>query len=321
VTTVSIAMATYNGARFLDEQLASFAAQTRLPDELVVTDDGSTDGTIQVLERFATSSPFPVRIERNREKLGLHRNFEKALSLATGDVVLVSDQDDIWYPNKVETVVVALEKRPDMLALHHDEHILDQDTGELLDGTLAERTAHLGGWDRMLAAGNCTALRREVLAILLPLPENVFYDEWINWVPDLLGGRLVLREPLQLWRRHGANESLPTVAVNRPSRLDVYRRFGTVDPRPGWSDYRRRLALVRERISEHAAGIDRLLGVGRAARAIRIATEEIEALDARIALVGRPKTIRWASALRLWMQGFYEPYSGWRSALKDSVVP
>ena len=321
MTTVSIAMATFNGARFLAEQLASFAAQTRLPDELVVCDDLSTDETIAVVEGFAASAPFPVRIERNRVNLGLHRNFERALSRCSGDLILISDQDDIWYPDKIDAVVAAFDLRPDILALHHDEHILDHSSGRKLAGTLGQRTRRLGGWDRVIAAGNCTALRRSALELVLRIPEGVFYDDWINALPDALGARLVLDRPLQLWRRHGLNSSLPSVADERPSRLALHWRYGLSDPRPGWTAHESRLKDIRKRITDKSNLVDRMLGNGRARQAINRLTVEIERVQQRIALASLPKPRRWARVITLWRGGFYSGFSGWRSALKDAVVP
>ena len=321
MTAISIAMATYNGAGFLRDQLASFVAQTRRPDELVVSDDCSTDATVRILEDFAAAAPFAVRVERNSVQLGLHRNFERAITLASGDLVLISDQDDVWYPHKVETVAAAFESRPDLLALHHDEHIFDQDSGCILPGTLLERTAHLGGWDVMAAVGNCTAIRRSFLPVLWPFPQEFGYDDWINGLPELLGARLLIDMPLQHWRRHGANASIPSVAEERLSLVRLYRRFGTADPRPGWSIYKDRVAAMKERISERANLVDSLLGSGRAAHAIRLATDRIQLLDRRIALASIPKPRRWLQLLPLWAKGFYQPFSGWRSALKDAFVP
>lgn len=101
---ISIAMATCNGARHLGEQLRSFAVQQRLPDELVVADDASTDGTRDLVEAFARSAPFPVRLVVNPARLGLAGNFGRALSLASGDLVFLSDQDDVWFPEKIAVV-------------------------------------------------------------------------------------------------------------------------------------------------------------------------------------------------------------------------
>lgn len=99
--TVSVAMATYNGARFIKEQLDSFAQQTLFPAELVACDDGSTDSTYEILQKFAKKAPFPVRIYENEERLGCVENFLHALDLCTGDLVALSDQDDVWLPDKL----------------------------------------------------------------------------------------------------------------------------------------------------------------------------------------------------------------------------
>ena len=92
----SVAMCTYNGARFLGAQLASVAAQARAPDELVVCDDRSTDETARVVEEFAAAAPFRVRLHVNERNLGTTRNFERAVSLCEGDLIALSDQDDVW---------------------------------------------------------------------------------------------------------------------------------------------------------------------------------------------------------------------------------
>ena len=94
-STVSVALCTYNGERFLQEQLDSIAMQTWTPDEVVVGDDGSSDSTLEILERWKQSVPFSVRIERNERNLGFAKNFESTLSRCTGDVVFLCDQDDV----------------------------------------------------------------------------------------------------------------------------------------------------------------------------------------------------------------------------------
>lgn len=313
-------MATCNGAAYLDEQLASLTAQTRRPDELVVTDDLSDDATLEILERFAASAPFAVCIHRNPERLGLHRNFERAMALTSGDLILVSDQDDIWFPTKIERILAEFRARPEALAVQHDERIMDQFTGQTLPGTLLDRSRQLGGWDQMLGAGNCTALRRDILPILLPLPEGFFYDAWINWLPELLGARSFLAEPLQIWRRHEANASSPAIAEERPSRWKGYWYYGREDPRAGWTAYRDQLAVMRDRIAERSGPIDRLLGDGRAGAGVHRASAMIDALDRRIFLLGAPRRRRWRPLLELWASGFYRNFSGWRSAVKDLIT-
>lgn len=102
---VAIALATWNGERFLSEQLESYLKQTRLPDELVVSDDCSKDGTLDVLNEFARTAPFEVRILKNSERAGFAANFGRAIGACRADIILLSDQDDIWLPSHVERLV------------------------------------------------------------------------------------------------------------------------------------------------------------------------------------------------------------------------
>ena len=104
---VSVAMTTYRPGRHLDAQLTTIASQSRLPDELVVCDDASGDDTADRLETFAQTAPFPVRIHVQPENVGLRRNVEHALSVCSGDVIVLADQDDEWSPEKVSALVAA----------------------------------------------------------------------------------------------------------------------------------------------------------------------------------------------------------------------
>lgn len=305
---ISIAMATYNGGRFLQEQLDSFLAQSRLPDELIVTDDGSTDDTVKILRRFAKAAPFKVRVERNPKQLGAHRNFERALSLCTGDIVLLSDQDDIWYAEKIETVVDAFD--PEALALYHDEHLFEE--SGLMSDTFMKRAARIGWGQDMLTAGNCTVLRREALKWVLPFPEQTFFDDWINLVMHRLGARQILATPLQKWRRHGGNGSSPAVAEPSPKR-----KFVVTDPRPSWTTQKNVLGLTLVRIAETFGEMD----PKRKSAVIKALMADITRLEKRIEVVSNSKLTRWAKVGKLWSEGFYRPYSGWKSAMKDALIP
>ena len=110
--TISIAMCTYNGDRFLREQSESILNQTRLPDHLIVCDDGSTDTTRSLLEQFARKSPFPVELRFNSRNLGVTRNFEQALMACRSDFIALCDQDDLWHPRKLERLTEVLEANP-----------------------------------------------------------------------------------------------------------------------------------------------------------------------------------------------------------------
>ena len=103
---ISIALCTYNGEKFLREQLDSFSVQTRLPDEVVVGDDCSTDRTVEILEEWAKTAPFRVEIVRNPQNLGYEKNFEQTMLRCTGDVIFPSDQDDVWLPEKLSRLFI-----------------------------------------------------------------------------------------------------------------------------------------------------------------------------------------------------------------------
>jgi hypothetical protein len=124
MTTISIALAAYNGERYLSEQLESLAKQTRLPDELVISDDASTDDTVSIVEKFAAHAPFPVKYYRNPERLGWARNFVRTAQLCSSELIAFCDQDDVWLPTKIERCC-AFFLRPDIYLAYHDAVTVD----------------------------------------------------------------------------------------------------------------------------------------------------------------------------------------------------
>jgi glycosyltransferase involved in cell wall biosynthesis len=124
VKSISVALATYNGEAFIQQQLESIARQSHLPAELVVTDDDSTDGTIGCLERFAKTAPFPVYIHRNTTRLGYRANFMRALSLCQSELVALCDQDDVWDPSKLAVAAAAFDD-PDTLLFFHNAWLIE----------------------------------------------------------------------------------------------------------------------------------------------------------------------------------------------------
>ncbi|MGA0558492.1 glycosyltransferase family 2 protein [Larkinella sp. VNQ87] len=215
--TVSVALCTYNGAAYLDTQLQSLLTQTRLPDELVVCDDDSTDQTSEILKRFAAQAPFPTRLIKNENRLGYNKNFEKALSLCTGDFLFICDQDDAWLPEKLETLTMYLLQHPDTDLVFTNARIADAnlaDTGRLFWDTVRFTEPIRERWRRgeaieVLLDGNrvmgCTsAMRRRFLADLLPIPTlpNYIYDGWMALVAAAKGTVDFYEKPLIRYRTH-----------------------------------------------------------------------------------------------------------------------
>ena len=123
--TVSVVMATFNGAEFLDEQLESLVTQTQLPDELVVVDDASTDGTQNLLRAFARRAPFPVQIVEQPYHVGTSPNFEEGIVRSTGDLIAIADQDDRWRPDKIAVMANRMAREPDVLMAFSDAVLID----------------------------------------------------------------------------------------------------------------------------------------------------------------------------------------------------
>jgi glycosyltransferase involved in cell wall biosynthesis len=190
---ISIAMCTYNGARFLSEQLTSIMAQSRPPDEMIICDDGSTDETLPLLRQFAENAAFSVRIIENQIRLGSTANFSKAVDLSTKDIVVLSDQDDIWKCDKLEIIENTFSNDPKLACLFTNAELIDQ-SGTLLPETLwqklkfsKKRKARFrnGGSFDLLSKGNfitgaTMAFRSSWKPLLLPVPEGWVHDYWIT---------------------------------------------------------------------------------------------------------------------------------------------
>ena len=169
---ISIAMATYNGAAHIQQQLESFLSQTYPPDEVVVCDDCSTDETIEILESFRESAPFTVAIHRNEKNLGYTKNFEKALQNCSGELIFLSDQDDVWFPNKVERVTDVFLAHPDKLLVIHDGELVDENL--VSHGASKLRQIKKGyGTDKSFVTGALTATRSSFLPYIIPIPLGI----------------------------------------------------------------------------------------------------------------------------------------------------
>ena len=132
---LSVALCTYNGAHFIEEQLWSILNQTLPVDEIVVCDDGSTDATLQIIEEIKGKVSTKIYLYQNETNLGVLANFQKAVDLCQGDIVFLSDQDDIWYPNKVEAIVDWFDAHSDKSVVFTNADLIDENGREMeVDG-------------------------------------------------------------------------------------------------------------------------------------------------------------------------------------------
>jgi glycosyltransferase involved in cell wall biosynthesis len=215
---ISVALATYNGERFLAEQLASIGDQERVPDEVVIRDDRSTDGTQRIIEAFARDFPGNVDFAVNPVRHGVTGNFDAALAATTGDLVLLSDQDDVWYRHRVAQAQRAFEADPELMLLFADARLVDA-SGHPLGTTQMdslgmrddERAAIRSGRafevfaSRNLPLGATVCLRRAVLDAATPIPSSWLHDEWIALIAAAKGRVVYVDAPIIDYRQHGGN--------------------------------------------------------------------------------------------------------------------
>ncbi len=206
---VSVVMATYNGERYLPVQLASVLGQLRGDDELVIVDDGSSDGTLALIE--ALGSPH-VRLHRNPRNLGVRRTFERALALARHEVVFFCDQDDEWVAGKRDAFVAAFAADPGCMVVISDAAIVDGEGRQTAPSFMAGRGGFrgdvLGTVIRNRYLGCAMAVRRPVVDVALPMPDDIpMHDMWFGAIGSLLGRVRHLPEPWLNYRRHGRNAS------------------------------------------------------------------------------------------------------------------
>lgn len=319
---LSIAMTTFNGELYLPAQLESLRNQSRLPDELVACDDCSSDSTVQLLEEFATSAPFEVRIRRNPTNLGHERNFAQAVELCTGDLIFLADQDDDWHPEKLETVARAFDDNPDALLFVNDVMITDDKlnpTGRTVLGQM-RAAGVLGANSKSLTLGCATAFRSRLRRLIAPIPPLEYgHDSWIHDFTEVLGGRRVLPQVLQLYRRHGANAS--NWAFNSADRASP---FVVMQPSAGKDltrEYAKRaeaLLLMRERVE--ALGPEALAELrlyDKYEEIVRHLTSAADAWHRRSRLFQRGWLGRKTVAADLLIRGDYRFFLGWRSFVKD----
>jgi glycosyltransferase involved in cell wall biosynthesis len=215
--SVSIALATYNGEAHLRAQLDSYLAQERLPDELIVSDDASTDGTVEIAREFAGRAPFPVCIVSNQYGKGYRGNFSTAMEAASGDVIALSDQDDVWLPAHVGLLAETLEREPDVLVAASDSECVDLDLNPLgytirdnerLSHALLKGTMRRGPDQFELVlrhravTGHGMAFRRSLLSAVLPLPESWIHDQWIFLIGAAVGRVDYVAGTLSKYRQH-----------------------------------------------------------------------------------------------------------------------
>lgn len=316
--TISVALATCDGVRYLPALLDSLLAQRLPPIELVACDDASNDGTAALLQSFAAHAPFSVRIERNPARLGVVANFSRAMALCSGKCIALADQDDVWHADKLARLSTVL-SAPSILAAFSDANVVDENLHGLgysmwqrVRFTRDEQERMLRGrafevlLKHQVVTGATLAFKVSLRDTAMPVPPDWPHDAWLAIHAAARGALLPIGEPLIDYRQHADN-------VVGGKRKSLFREAlaAMALERAIW--YRQELArwqALAERLATHDS-----------AESARLALEEkISHLETRAKLPAS----RWRRLPGIWREistGRYARHArNWGSIAIDLLV-
>ena len=323
---MSIAMCTYNGAEFLAAQLESILAQTRPPDEIVVCDDGSTDDTRALLEDFSKRAPIKLRF--NETNLGTVKNFEQAIGLCTGDVIALSDQDDIWREDKLQLIEEAFNRNPAAGLVFSDAEIVDENLQPLgrrmwdevaFDDNKRKLIARgralevlITGWT---VTGATMAFRSGFMNFSLPIPNEIamIHDGWIALTIATVANVVALDQTLIKYRQHRKQQiGAPERAKDVPGPRGVHAIESAFKRRNSSADLHQILETLEQRLLLHTGRYD-------TRKALWFIGDYAFHLNVRANLPPR-RLNRVPTILReLLTRRYHEYANGFKSAAKDLV--
>ena len=277
--SISVALCTYNGSAHLPTQWQSVLNQEVLPNEVIISDDKSTDGTQDLLDQLTANVPFRVHILKNKARLGYNKNFEQALAACTGDLIFICDQDDYWMPEKIRVMTQYMTEHPTAQLAFCNAWVTDENlkgrqkhvwdvvrfdektqvrwqSGEMLDILL----------DGNRVMGCATVVRRSFLSILLPIPERVpgyIYDGWLALVGATLNAVHFINESLQLYRTHvqqqiGVREQPVSDRIRLRDRFTRHRGRKLAPLRKVQRQLNTINQLLRKRVAPNSPGLPQL---------------------------------------------------------------
>lgn len=324
-STISIAMCTFNGADYLQEQLASIDNQTRLPNELVVCDDGSTDSTLQILDEFKKKALFPVIIHCNKKRLGATKNFEKAITLCKGEIIALSDQDDVWLPQKLEKIEELFKEHSNTGYIFSDGIIVNEKL-QPLNFTLwdqflftknARKRFEQGHQNQVeilihhnVVTGATMAFRKNIKNLILPIPEECVHDEWIALLASAVGASgIFIDEPLIKYRLH--DRQLIGIGIGSDKKFNLIQQF-----QKAFNTKSEAYKVNAERLIYISDQLNLTNKVTKESN--KLFKEKITHLQVRQWLHGHS---RWKRPYRVFIEllnGRYHRFSnGWKSVIKD----
>lgn len=227
---VSVVMPCFNGERFIEKQIMSIINQSYKNIELIIVDDCSIDNTVNIVSDLARRYP-QIKLYQNVLNLGLNKNFEKAITLATSDYIALSDQDDIWLPTKIEELLNTI---GDQWLIFSNSRLINENDEEI-EGTLiqdisVERLTFKSISINNFVTGHTVLFRRDLLEVALPIPTRGYYDWWLGFVAIYHNKITLLNKPLTLYRIHSASfvQQQEEMVANKEISLNELRNRSTL---------------------------------------------------------------------------------------------
>jgi glycosyltransferase involved in cell wall biosynthesis len=314
---ISIVMTVYNGEKYLKDQIDSFLNQTLLPDEIVIADDCSSDKTIEIIEKYKKNYPDKIKIFKNKHNLGFTRNFENAISKSSGDIIFLSDQDDIWYENKIETVIKKFNSNPNINLIIHDADLVNENLKPTNYSKLSQVISGFNNTD-VFITGALTAFKKNLVKYFLPFPKNlVGHDGFIHFVSKNLNTRIVINDKLQMIRRHADNTSgWVASSLKKINKFDVFKQQLFSKRAKHYNDRLEQVIhminiLEKLRFEQHNFSKDTLM-----LSQIKLEKER-EALEKRNLLEKKNFFERKLIAFELLIKNQYKYFNGFKSFIRD----
>ena len=214
---ISVVLATYNGEKYIFEQIQSILCDLDVDDEIIVSDDGSTDNTLQIVEEFNDNR---IRVVSG-PKQGFVKNFENAVKYVKNDYIFFSDQDDIWIKGK-KNIVMNCFKNENINLVKHDAIVVDSFLNHKIESYNEHLKASTSFWKNVISnkfTGCCMACRKTWLNKHLPTPDRIYHDWWLGLNACKEKTALIIDDKLLLYRRHGDNVS----SMKRNSLFKIIR--------------------------------------------------------------------------------------------------
>lgn len=265
---ISVALCTYNGERFLKEQIDSILNQSVPVNEIIICDDCSSDSTVTILEEYNKKNSELFKIYNNESNLRSNKNFEKAINLTTGDYIFLSDQDDIWRNDKVEKIMEIFSKNPSAEGVFSNAHFIDENNNEINTSTdlwstvnffVSNISKEISLFDHLILNGNFVTgatlcIKKEVVGFVSPFLTNTnfLHDEWLTYYLSKRNTLFFCDENLINYRLHHDQQVGMGKMKNDKKALEKKKKYaqlilGKIEP----SNYSESKKILKKTISQY----------------------------------------------------------------------